>query len=205
MRLLSTLTFAAVLTAAPGPAVAGPLHDAARAGDRALLAQLLRDGANIDEQDETGETALIAAALAGNGKVIDQLLVAGADASIRDNNGLSVLHAAAAGGDAEGVHLLLGEAYHSQRVDIDDKENERGITPLIAAVEASEGDIVAYLVSLGADKEIVDKDGSTALTIAGKKDHDKIVTLLLRVGAACQEIDPTWKVECDKRRSALGI
>jgi uncharacterized protein len=197
--------FVSMALALATPALAGPLHDAASAGDRALLASLLRGGAAIDERDETGATPLIAAALAGNGKIIDQLLVAGADASIRDKSGLSVLHAAATGGDAEGVHLLLGEGPFAARVEINERENERGITPLIAAVEANEGDIVAYLVSLGADKEIVDKDGHTALTIAGKKAYDELVTILLTSGALCQEIDPAWFAECSKRKAEMGL
>jgi ankyrin repeat protein len=202
MRLLSLLPLALALTAAP--ALAGPLHDAARAGDRALVAQLLRDGANIDEQDESGETAVFAAALAAHAKTLDQLLVAGADASIRNDRGMSTLHAAAFSGDSESVHILLGEAYSSQRVDIDDADNKFGVTPLIVAAEENRGDIVAYLVTMGADKEITERHGYTALTRAAYHGNDEVVTILLRSGALCQEIDPAWKIECDKRKAALG-
>jgi ankyrin repeat protein len=185
--------------------LAGPLHDAAREGDRALLAQLLRDGANIDEQDETGETALFAAALAAEPKVIDQLMVAGADAAIRNDRGMSSLHAAAFGGDAEAVHLLLGEGPFAKRVDVNDADNKFGVTPLIVAAEENEGDIVAYLITVGADKEIAERHGYTALTRAAYHGHDQIVTILLRSGAKCQEIDPVWFAECAKRRTAMGL
>ncbi len=206
MRLLPTMTFVLAALAAPAaPAWAGPLHDAARAGDRALLAQLLRDGANIDEQDETGETALFAAALAAQPKIVDQLLVAGADAAIRNDRGMTALHAAAFSGDAETVNILLGEAYASQRVDVNDADNKFGVTPLIVAAEENQGHIVAYLITIGADKEITERHGYTALSRAAYHGHDQIVTILLRSGAACLEIDPAWKAECDKRKAALGL
>jgi ankyrin repeat protein len=186
-------------------ALAGPLHDAARTGDRSLLAQLLTDAANIDEQDETGETALFAAALAAQPKIVDQLLVAGADASIRNDRGMTALHAAAFGGDSEAVSLLIGDAKFSSRIDIDEHTNKFGVTALIVAAEENEGDVLAHLITLGADKEIAERHGYTALTRAAYHGHEQIITILLRSGAACQEIDPAWKAECDKRRAALGL
>jgi ankyrin repeat protein len=208
MSLLSRTTaglVALAMSLSAGAAAAGPLHDAARAGDRALLAQLLRDGVNIDEQDETGETALFAAALAAEPKIIDQLLVAGADAAITNDRGMSALHAAAFGGDAEALALLVGDGPFAKRVEIDDASNKFGVTPLIVAAEENEGDIVAYLIVLGADKEITERHGYTALTRARYHGHDQIVTILLRSGALCQEIDPVWLAECTKRREAMGL
>ena len=204
MRLAFSLCLASGLALSAAPVFAGPLHDAARAGDGALLAQLLRDGANIDEEDETGETALFAGALAAEPKIVDQLLVAGADAAITNDRGMSALHAAAFSGDAETVHILLGEAYASKRVDVNDADNKLGVTPLIVAAEENQGHIVAYLVTAGADKEIAERHGYTALTRAAYHGHDQIVTILLRSGAQCQEIDPAWKVECDKLKAELG-
>lgn len=189
----------------PAPASAGLLHDAARAGDGATIARLLRDGAAIDEQDANGETALFAAARAAQPKIIDQLMIAGADAAIRNDEGLTAVHAAAAGGDAEAVSVLVGDAKLTARIDIDDHDNEHGVTPLILAAEENAGNIVAHLVGLGADKEIAERHGYTALTRAYHKRHEQIVTILLRSGALCQEIDPIWKVECEKRRSAMGL
>jgi ankyrin repeat protein len=206
MRLFQVAVIgAAGIALSSGMAFAGPLHDAARAGDRALLAQLLTGGSNIDEQDETGETALFAAALAAQPKIVDQLLVAGADASIRNDRGMTALHAAAFGGDSEAVSLLIGDAKFSSRIDIDEHANKFGVTALIIAAEENEGDVLAHLITLGADKEIVERHGYTALTRAAYHGHDQVITILLRSGAACQDIDPAWKAECDKRKTALGL
>ena len=201
MRLLALLPLAFALGASPS--IAGPLHDAARAGDAALMQQLLRDSADINAQDENGETALFAAALAAQYSTHDQLLVAGADASIRNNQGLTGLHAAAMSGNANLVNSLIGGDYHSKRIELDDHDNELGVTPLYVAAEANHANIVAYLFSFGADAEIPDKAGLTALTRAGQNGYDEVATLLLRIGSACQEVDPAWKAECDKRKAAL--
>ena len=202
MRLLPALTLA--LAVCTTPALAGPLHDAARAGDGALMQQLLRDGADIDERDENGETALFAAARAGQYSVSDQLMVAGADSSIRDNSGMTVLHAAALAGLAGVVGTFIGEDYRTIRVDMDEHENDLGVTALYLAAEVGHANIVAYLAFNGADTEIADRKGLTALTRAGQLGQDEVVTILLRLGSACQDIDPAWKAECDKRKAALG-
>jgi ankyrin repeat protein len=201
MRLLAVLALS--FAALAGTALAGPLHDAARTGDGALMQQLLRDAADINEQDENGETALFAAARAGLYSVHDQLLVAGADSSIRDNHGLTVLHAAAMGGVANVVAGLIGEDYRTKRIEMDEHDNELGVTPLYVAAEANHANIVAYLATYGADKEIADKEGRTALTRAGQLGNDDVVTILLKLGAACQDIDATWKADCEARKAAL--
>lgn len=180
------------------------LHEAANVGDRDLVSKLLADGADIDERDAEGRTPLYMAGLGAMPKMIDKLLIQGADASIRDNKGLTVLHAAASGGDAETVTLLVGDGPFALRVDLDDNANEAGETPVIVAAKANEADIVAHLVTLGADPNIADRDGLTALTHAGLKGYDKVATILLRLGAVCQDVDLEWKAQCDARKATLG-
>ncbi|TIU26068.1 MAG: ankyrin repeat domain-containing protein, partial [Mesorhizobium sp.] len=48
---------------AAGPAIAGPLHEAAREGDAGKVADLLAQGVDVNGRDENRETPLIAAAL----------------------------------------------------------------------------------------------------------------------------------------------
>ena len=206
MALLRTVMVGAtavILTA--GAAMAGPLHDAAAGGDGALMQQLLRDGADINEQDEAGETALFAAAKAGQYSTHDQLLVAGADASIRDKDGLTPLHAAAGSGNAGPISGLIGEDHHAIRIDINDHDNTFGVTPLSVAAQAGDANLVAYLYGQGADPTIPDKAGLTALTHAGRKGHEKVIAVLLRIDGVCQDIDPAWKADCEKRKAALGL
>jgi ankyrin repeat protein len=150
MMRLPIYTAGLLVLAVLGPASAGPLHDAVIARDGALMQQLLRDGANINEQNEAGETPLFLAAKGGWYSGHDQLLVAGADVSIRDRGGYTVLHAAARAGEAGVVAGQIGVDHRSRRVDLDDHANDRGVTALFLATEANEGDIVAYLATHGA-------------------------------------------------------
>ncbi len=81
MRLSWTaLPFAAALfIAASVTANAGPLHDAVRDGDIAVLRDLIAAGEDLEAQDKLVGTALHWAALTGNAKAALELIVAGAD------------------------------------------------------------------------------------------------------------------------------
>ena len=199
------------LMAATGAALAGPLHDAARAGDEIAIQKLLDAGADINERDESGATPLIAAALASGEdeealETIDYLLQRRADHTLRDNRGMTVLHAAAFAGDAESVAYFVGsDGPGYWPIDIDDHDNEQGATPLMVAAEQNRGNVVAYLVLGGADKEITDKEGRTALTRAAQSGHDGIVRILLRSGAKCQPADPDWLAACTALRTELRL
>lgn len=187
-----------------GGAHAGPLHDAVRAGDSGLLVKLLAEGLDIDERDADGATPLLAATEAGHTEIVDILLTNGADMTLRDARGWTALHAAAQAGDGMAVAFFVGEGPFHGKLDIDDAENEMGVTPLIAATLESKANVVAYLAFTGAGIEVTDKQGHTALTHAGLKGNDEIVTILLRVGAVCQNIDPAWLAECSERKAALA-
>lgn len=206
MGLLRTAVIgAAAAMLSAGAALAGPLHDAAVAGDGAAIDALLKAGADINELNQSGETPLLVAALAGKVKIVDKLMVLGADATIRNDRGMTALHAAAFFGEGEEVSLLIGDSPHAARIDINDHDNKFGVTPLIVAAEENKGNIVAALIGYGADIEITERHGYTALTRASYHGHDEIITILLRAGAICQEIDPGWKVECEKRKTAMGL
>lgn len=188
-----------------GAVAAGPIHDAALKGDRELVSRLLGEGADMNEQNDAGETAIYLAALSGTAKLVDQLLVLGADATIRDKAGMTAVHAAARAGSAESVSLLVGDAKLTARLDLNDHENSLGVTPLMVAADNDRGNVVAHLVGLDADLEIEDREGLTALTHAGKKGYAQIVTILLRSGAQCQAIDADWFAACQARQGELGL
>ena len=90
------------------PALAGPLHEAARKGEVQSVVRLLDNGSGVDERDETGETALFAATLAKKPDVVVLLLTRKADINARNNRGMTPLHAAAYSGQAEETHRRAG-------------------------------------------------------------------------------------------------
>lgn len=77
------------------------------AGDAAALKQLLEDGADKDEQDEEGRTALHFACGYGEIACVDALLQAKANLDAIDHNKNTALHYAAGYGQPEVVELLL--------------------------------------------------------------------------------------------------
>ena len=71
------------------------LTDAVRAGDRAELERLIRDGADVNELGEAGRTPLIEAAAAGGADLVRVLIDARADPSLTDElqeSALPALH-----------------------------------------------------------------------------------------------------------------
>ena len=179
-------------------AMAGPLHDAARNGDREHVVAALQSGAILDELDATGEPALLIAALAGHRDVVALLIERGTDIEIRNKGGLTALHAAAYGGHLDIVQLLV-----SKGADVNDEKNYYHMSPLHAAAEEGHADIVAFLVANKADIEAKERNGYTPLTQAGWRSHWDAAELLLKAGAVCQEekLVGDWLFrECTKRK-----
>jgi len=174
---------AAAVVSAAAPALAGPLHDAARAGNLDEVRQLLDSGANIEDRDKTRETPLISAALAGSDEVVAELIKRGADVTARNDRGLTPLHAAAYGGSLESVKLLVDAG-----AAVNDADDKFKVTSLIMASEENHADIVAFLVEHGADIEQKERHGYTALTRAGFKERWDTVQVLIKSGAQCQSM-----------------
>lgn len=190
--------FIAVILWTESAALAGPLHDAAKAGDVALVTQLLEQGADIAEPDASGEPPLLIAALAGNKQVVALLLDKGADIEIRNRGGLTALHAAAYGGNVEVVELLV-----SKGADVNDTRNFYKMSPLHAAAEEGKTEVVAFLIAHQADIEAKERNGYSPLTQAGWREHWDAAGLLLKAGATCQAADLVgdWLfAECTKRK-----
>ena len=179
-------------------AVAGPLHDAARDGDRERAVRAMNNGAGVAELDEAGEPALLIAALAGHKNIVVLLLEKGADIEVRNKGGLTALHAAAYGGHLDIVAFLV-----SKGALINDEKNFYHMSPLHAAAEEGHADVVAFLVAHKADIEAKERNGYTPLTQAGWRAHWDAAELLLRAGAVCQQKDLVgdWLYgECMKRK-----
>jgi uncharacterized protein len=89
-------------------AFADPLHDAVRAGDLASVKNLLNTGADVNQQDERGYTALHHAAEEAQLEVAKLLLERGAKRDIVSKEGRTALHVAAQRGRPQIAQLLYG-------------------------------------------------------------------------------------------------
>src|SRR5688572_5006075 len=103
-RIVVALT---VFFAGSTSVAAGPLHEAASAGDVGKVGVLLDQGAEIDARSDKGETSLILAILANHDAVAELLIERGAAVDGRNAGGFTPLHAAAYAGDAAIAELLI--------------------------------------------------------------------------------------------------
>jgi len=145
------------------------LHTAAYIGDLQRVEKLIDGGANVDANDQTGQTALCSAAKAGQIAVAKLLIANGADVNAGEWTPLQE----AAYRSKEMVELLLAKG-----ADI----NAGRWTPLHSAVYGH-NEIVELLIAKGANVNARDGSGRTPLFYAQHQGRTKIVELLRKHGA----------------------
>lgn len=116
------------------------------------------------------------AAQSGNAADVKQLLEKGHDANDTSDYGKTALYIAAAR-DLETAKVLIK---YGANVN---KEDYRGITPIMMAAEKGYSDIVELLVASDANINAKSKKGSTALSTAAANNHIDAVKVLLSAGA----------------------
>ena len=142
----------------------------------------------VDDEDITGRTALSWAAQKGSPKILNQLLFLGADPDQSDYSGKSPLQWALFANSALCLNpLLLAGADVS-------KKDQSGRTPLHEAVQGNASFIIVQvLLDFGADIRARDGQGMMPLHLAAYYDQPKIMSSLLRRGAAINDIDWTGR------------
>ncbi|KAL8723928.1 MAG: hypothetical protein Q9166_008219, partial [cf. Caloplaca sp. 2 TL-2023] len=167
------------------------LHKSAGRGDLKIVDELLRYQVNADSktecinaQNKSGTTPLMAASKRGMAGCVLALLENGAEVDIQDNMGGTALHEAAARGDLKIVdELLRYRANADSKTERINAQNKSGITPLMAASEEGTAGFILALLERGAEVDIQDNAGRTALHKATARGDLKIVDELLRYRA----------------------
>lgn len=114
------------------------LRNAALSSDKVVLEDAIKNGADINDPDETGQTALHFAADKGCIDCLNLLLNTGANVNAIDQDGIGVLQTAViAGIDLEGVRVLM-EAGADPYMEDNDGDSPRSI-----ALEEGRQDIIA--------------------------------------------------------------
>ncbi len=154
-----------------------PLPDAAEKMDRAKIADLLKQGVDVNASQADGMTALHWAAYHDDLPTAALLIKAGANAKAANRYGVTSLSLACTNGNGEIVELLL-------KAGADPNSALRGgETALMTAARAGKLGPVKALLARGADVNAKDRNGQTALMWAAADGHADAVGALLAAGA----------------------
>ena len=206
----NAISYAFLLTLFAGaqlaPKASGPLFEAMRP----ISESIINVGfwtANLIDNPEKKEPALIRALEANDLKKVQQLLAKGADPNQKDNSDFSALSDAASRGNEPMVRLLL-KAGANVNADSEDAlaraaqfgntatmralleaganvnhRDSEGWTPLFNAAMVGNSDIVETLLSAGAEVNARTPTGWTALKEAQMRGQQHIVDRLIKAGA----------------------
>ena len=168
----------ALFVAAVQVAAAGELADAAMRGDTAATAALLATGADVNEPQSDGATALHWAVHEDNPDLAALLIDAGADVAARNRAGVTALSLAAETGNAAMVELLLDAGANPLET------LPNGETALMMAARTGDVDTVELLIGRGAEIDAREnKRGTTALMWAAAYGSHGAVQALVDHGA----------------------
>jgi ankyrin repeat protein len=175
----SAVALAAVLTAAAlSQTASASLATAAREADAEAVRQLIASGADVNEPEADGTSALLWAAYQQSPELVSLLLKSGADPNAGNHFGVTPLLQASRYGDATMVKLLLDAGADLKAATRD------GETPLMAAARAGGVDAVKLLLEHGADPNAAEALwNQTALMWATAEGHLDVVDVLLGGGA----------------------
>jgi ankyrin repeat protein len=207
---------------APGPATLSVYSDrtkqfleAAEKGRISLMLDFLKHGADVNDKDNDGETALHKAVAGGHRSAVVALLTHGADMGEKDSKGRTPLMVAAENGHAEIVQILIspdnvkelaGEALKSvgaealKGVGLPDFTNrlgklvessidladQTGQTPFVKAAAKGHLDVVKVLVNR-ADPNRRDRQSKSALMLAAAAGDAPMVEYLANLAQLTTE------------------
>ncbi|HUQ86802.1 MAG TPA: ankyrin repeat domain-containing protein [Vicinamibacterales bacterium] len=153
---------------------ATPLVDAVRNGDVEGVRASLKSGADVNQPEGDGATALHWAVHRDSLELVKLLLGAGALANVANDLGITPLHLAAANGNVATLRLLLDKRANPNAAAAS------GVTPLMEASRGGSVDAVRLLIAHGADVNAHElARGQTALMWAVSRQHPDIVKALI--------------------------
>jgi ankyrin repeat protein len=171
-----------------------PLIRAVQAEYTNEVASLLRRGADVNQSEDDGTTALHVAVLREREDIIETLLKAGANPNAVNDRGENVLFLVHDNDDNDFIEYVLKIGANIDQADV------AGKTPLIRFAQWDEDDRLQFFVDAGADLDVQDHDGNTALMVAAAKGNDSAVKVLLNAGA-----DPSLKNAAGKTALDLAL
>lgn len=157
------------------------LVTAAKANDVPLVRELIRRGGNVNAKDALQDSAFLYAGAEGFNEVLGLTLAAGADVASTNRYGGTALIPASEHGHVDTVRILIDAGVPVNHV------NNLGWTAMQEAILLNSGgprqqEVVRLLLAAGADPEIRDPEGRTALQNAERLGFTEIANLLRHRG-----------------------
>ena len=151
-----------------------------------IVELLLAHDANVNHIEKThNRTALHAAAHFNYAEIASLLIKSGADLnsrSIINDAGEAPLHWAARRGNSDAIEVLVNAG-----ANLDMQTTDRGLTPLMRALESDTNSVfietITFLLEGGADPNVQDNNGNTALHYAARFGRDYAISPLIEHGA----------------------
>ncbi len=143
---------------------------------------LIDAGADVNMKDRINDSAYLYAGARGHLDILKMTLAHGADLQSVNRYGGTALIPAAERGHVETVQQLIDAGVAVDHV------NKLGWTALLEAVILGDGgypyqEIVSILLNAGADPNLADKNGVTALQHAQKRGYREVESILREAGA----------------------
>jgi len=155
------------------------LFSAVKSNDLELAIQLIKDGADVNGIDETGQSPLHHACYLGYLEIIKLLLDNGANVNKTvPKLALTPIHGATMNGNRSIVALLVDRG-----ADINARDSE-GATPIFAACWIGAIDTVKYLISKGARFDVKTNYGTTPFHNACQSNNLELVDFLIKNGSS---------------------
>jgi uncharacterized protein len=147
-----------------------------------LAGFLIARGADVNAQDRQRDSAFLIACRNGDTELVRAALAAGADLKSTNRYGSTALMGACYRGHVETVRLLLATPIELEHV------NNFGWTALLECVVlGQEGpahqEILRLLIARGANVNVRDPEGVSALQHARRRGHEQVAQLLAAAGA----------------------
>lgn len=178
---------------------------AADSGDGELIDILIKLGANVNIKDEESKTALMRAAYRGNKNIVQKLIACGADVNflgyLENFTQKTFFQVIVQTGRKEIIEILI------KYIDVNEKSGYGG-TALSMAITHRYADIVKFLIENGADVNLQNNEGNTALmSVADLPNHAhetqvdltlEIINILIHYGAKIEMQDANGQTALDK-------